>query len=453
MNDTRGEFWQFYAEGLDAGRQYSLSLSTTSGTTLCEPWNLSTFPDSSARATQCRILFFTCAGGHDTFGFVPAQTRNRLLRRALSYQPHAAVANGDHVYWDLLAPRGSAWLGATADARRLAGTFSRSAVVFGHTNEDVLMRAAGPQITPVYGTDFRSTPVFFLQDDHDYFDNDEATPEMVTFPPSWFMVQLARATQRLYYPEFLPDDARPANLPWSWAGGRDPAVSESYGTLRFGRLLEIVLYDVRRTMTLAGPTAVFVDPEVEHWLRARAASPDVTHFVHVPSNPPGWSAGKWGEWYPDVLGSDNKLTVASQKPYWQEGWLKQHDRLMASLAAMKRRTPLVISGDLHAVALARMLRCGGLDVSRNPITTVLAGPISTGANNWPSAFRGVGASIPAHLDMREEISPIEQHGFTLVDFLPDRIVLRFFKWDLRTQSPDAIDTLEPFHTAELLPRI
>ena len=50
----------------------------------------------------------------------------------------------------------------------------------------MLKLAAGPQIVPVYGTDFRSTPVFFLQDDHDYFDNDEAFDEIVTFPPSGF---------------------------------------------------------------------------------------------------------------------------------------------------------------------------------------------------------------------------------------------------------------------------
>ena len=59
------------------------------------------------------------------------------------------------------------------------------------------LSAAGPQIVPVYGTDFRSTPVFFLQDDHDYFDNDEAFDEIVTFPPVWFQLELGRATQRL----------------------------------------------------------------------------------------------------------------------------------------------------------------------------------------------------------------------------------------------------------------
>ncbi|MCJ2049082.1 hypothetical protein [Methylobacterium sp. J-070] len=96
-------------------------------------------------------------------------------------------------------------------------------------------------------------------------------------------------------------------------------MSESFGTLRYGRLAEVLIYDVRRTLTLAGPTAVFVAPEVEGWLKARAAARDVSHVVSVPSNPPGWSAGKWGEWYPDLLGPDGKLSVAKPKPYWQSG--------------------------------------------------------------------------------------------------------------------------------------
>ena len=54
-------------------------------------------------------------------------------------------------------------------------------------------------------------------------------------------------------------------------GQRDriDGLSESFGTLRYGRLAEVLLYDVRRTMTLAGPSAVFVDLEVEKWLLAR----------------------------------------------------------------------------------------------------------------------------------------------------------------------------------------
>jgi hypothetical protein len=226
-------------------------------------------------------------------------------------------------------------------------------------------------------------------------------------------------------------------------------VSESWGTLRFGSLVEILLYDVRRTCTLAGPSAVFIDPEVERWLVDRTASQDVTHLVHAPSNPLGWTAGKWMEWYPDVLNADGKLTTAEAKPYWQSGWLKQHDRLVAAMAAMKGRIPLTVSGDLHAIGIGTILRAGTLNLERTPITAVLAGPIGTAPTGWPSAFRGIGSTPPAYLDVREEIKPIEQHSFTLADFLPDRIILRFFKWDLKTQSPDAIDTLEPFHTTEL----
>ncbi|HEV3216994.1 MAG TPA: hypothetical protein VGZ27_14780 [Vicinamibacterales bacterium] len=448
MNDTRGECWQFYATGLQPGRRHTLSLVAANRKPLCESWDLSTFPPPGARPESFRVLFFTCAGGPDndlTRGYLPTAIRNRLMRRALSFQPQAMIANGDHVYWDLHSPR-------VAPARRdnsKLQSFDRSALVFGDNNETVLKLAAGPQIVPVYGTDFRSTPVFFLQDDHDYFDNDEAFDEIVTFPPVWFQLELARATQRLYYPEFLPDDNRPLGLPWGSVGGRADGVSESWGTLRFGNLVEILLYDVRRTCTLAGPSAVFIDPEVERWLVGRTTSQDVTHLVHAPSNPLGWTAGKWMEWYPDVLNADGKLTIAEAKPYWQSGWLKQHDRLVAAMAAMKGRIPLTVSGDLHAIGIGTILRAGTINLEQTPITAVLAGPIGTAPSGWPSAFRGIGSTPPAYLDVREEIKPIEQHSFTMADFLVDRIILRFFKWDLKSQSPDAIDTLEPFHTTEL----
>ena len=242
VNDTAGEFWQFDAGGLQAGRRYTLSITGPRGAPLCEPWDLSTFPSRESRPERFRVLLFTCAGGHEGLGYLPTATRHRLLRRALQYQPDAVVANGDHVYWDL-RPSGTAKriTGASPEAVRLAGTFTRSAAIFGHDNEAVLKRATGPQIIPVYGTTFRSTPVFFLQDDHDHYDNDEATDNFVTYPPSWFMLQLARATQRLYYPEFLPDVTRPSGLPWSSSGDRNPGLSESFGTIRFGRLAEIVL--------------------------------------------------------------------------------------------------------------------------------------------------------------------------------------------------------------------
>jgi hypothetical protein len=202
-------------------------------------------------------------------------------------------------------------------------------------------------------------------------------------------------------------------------------------------------------MTLAGSTAVFIDAEAEQWLHARDTAADVVHVVHAPSNPPGWSAGKWGEWYPDVLGPGDRLTDAIVKPYWQRGWLAQHDRLMQSISAMKRRLPLVVSGDLHAVAIGQMVRAGSQSFEQNPITVTLTGPIGTGPAGWPSAFRGTAPVPPAHLDIREAVKPIEQHGFTLIDFERGRIAIRMFKWDVKTQPVDDIDRLEPFHTTEL----
>ncbi|MGE3955427.1 MAG: alkaline phosphatase D family protein [Vicinamibacterales bacterium] len=449
VNDTAGEFWQFRAEGLAPGATHRLDLRDADGRPLCEPWEIRTFPGADATPERFRILFFTCAGGHEALQFLPGATRSRMLRRALSFGPDAVVANGDHVYWDQLSPTGGPGMGASAQARELAGTFQRSALVFGTTNETVLKRAAGPQIVPVYGTDFRSTPVFFLQDDHDYFENDEGTDQLVTFPPSTFMLRLARATQKLYYPEFLPHASRPAGLPWSASEDRDRGLSESFGTLRIGRLVEVLLYDVRRTMTLAGSTGVFLDPEAERWLRDRTASTDTAHLVHAPSSPPGWSAGKWGEWYPDILSQEGRLTTSIEKPYWQPGWLAQHDRLMTALAANRARQPLVVSGDLHALAVGRMLRSGRQDFSSNPITTILSGPVGTRPGGWPSARRGIGATPSSVVDLQEPLAPIEQHGFTIADFTPDAIELRLFKWDVGHDRMEALDTLQPFHTTRL----
>jgi phosphodiesterase/alkaline phosphatase D-like protein len=194
---------------------------------------------------------------------------------------------------------------------------------------------------------------------------------------------------------------------------------------------------------------VFLDTEVEKWLVGRTAASDVAHVVHAPSNPFGWSAGKWGEWYPDMLAPDGRLSDATAKPYWQAGWLAQHDRIVSAMAAMKRSTRLMISGDLHAVGAGEIRRVGRMMLEKTPVTTILSGPIGTGPGGWPSAFRGVAPGVPAHLELVETVKPIEQHGFTLLDFTPDRITLRLFKWDVKTMSVDEIDRLEAFHVMEL----
>jgi hypothetical protein len=108
---------------------------------------------------------------------------------------------------------------------------------------------------------------------------------------------------------------------------------------------------------------------------------------------------------------------------------------MAAVASMPGRIPLVISGDLHAIAEGRMHRSGTLGFSKNPIVTVLSGPLGTGDLLWPSAFRGVGATPPEHLDMEEKLSPLEENGFIIADFTQDSITLRFFRFDYHKQDP------------------
>jgi len=98
-----------------------------------------------------------------------------------------------------------------------------------------------------------------------------------------------------------------------------------------------------------------------------------------------------------------------------------------------------------------MQRSGSLDLRANPIHVALSGTIGTWPGGWPSSgIRGTPATPSAVLDLSEKVKPIELHGFTLVDFTRDKMVLRFFKWDVNTQSVDAIDTLQPFHTEELV---
>jgi hypothetical protein len=434
---------------LAAGRSYQLALVDSNGRALCQPWELATFPGPDERPAQFRLLFLSCVGGHEAMKYLPPAVRNRLLRRALSFQPQAAIANGDHVYWDLLSPLTSKRLGGSPEAVAMAGKFDRAGVVLGGDNETVLKRAAAPQIAAVYGGSFRSTPVFFIQDDHDYFDNDEATDEIITFPPSYFMLQLARATQSMFYPEFLPDVGRPRGLPWSSAADRSDGLSETFGTIRYGRLAEVLLYDIRRTLTLAGPASTSIS-EAERWLTSRMAATEVTHVVHAPSNPPGWTAENGASGIP-TSSAGQEADGRIPKPYWQPGWLKQHDRIMQALSQMKSRVPLIVSGDMHSIALARMLRTGAHDLSLNPINVALSGTIGTWAGGWPSSgIRGTPATPSAVLDLDQKVTPIEQHGFTLVDFTPDRMALRMFKWDINTQPVEAIDTLAPFHVAELV---
>ena len=459
--DTLGFFWGFDATGLEPARTYTLQIIDAADRPLCDPWPLATFPAPGDTPKSLRLLIYSCAGGHDvlpdhrptdvsTHRFLTLAVRRRMLARAMSFAPNVVVANGDHIYWDLRTVRADL-LGASPAAKAFAGVFDRRERVLGTPNERVLTKAVGPQVADLYGTTLRSTPVFFLQDDHDYFENDEADDKLVTFPPDPFMLDLARTSQLLYYPEFLPDAHRGLGLPSGSAADRPPGVSESFGTLRYGRLLELLLYDCRRYMTLTGRSATFVPPGVEQWLTERMASSDAVHVVNMPSTPPGWSAGKWGEWYADMDDGKERLTTKIPKEKWQPGWRLQHDRLLRASSTMRGRIPLFISGDLHALGEVKILKTSDIDLRSNPVISVLPGPVGTGRPGWPSLVRGLRALPPAGLDVDEGLPTLEENGFTIADFAAEGVTLRYFRWKLGRPEA-ALDTLEPFRVTNLAVR-
>ena len=474
MTDTQGYFWCFDAPGLKPDTTYNLVIQDADGNDLCDSWPLATFPAPNSNPKQLRLLIYTGLGGHDALiewfkiGQLPLSTRIRLLKKALSFKPDAIVSSGDQIYFDLLYDKSSKVMGGSPRAKFHVGEFDRSKPVLGTENEEVLKRAAGPQIANLYGTSCRSIPTFFILDDHDYYENDIAEEQEsgfylkllllgwrspfykggVSFPPDEFMLDLGRTTQKLYLPEFLPDGNRPMDLPATGAPDRANGVSECYGTLRYGRLLEGLLYESRRFTTLNGKDAVFSHIAAEKWLIDRMRADDTTHLVHLPAVVYGWSAGKWMEWYPDIRNEDGRLSTSKPKYMWPEGWFLQHNRILKAASEMKNRIPLIICGDLHQQSEEKIFKSGDLDLSANPIIAVASGSLGTGHRAWPSAFRGMVAEPPTGLKVEEGLKALEKNGFVIADFTPEKIVIKFYAW--KPPEPiEAIDTMEPHHTLEL----
>ena len=462
--DTERRFFSFDAPGLEPDTEYALRLEG-GGEALCDPWPLRTFPQPSARPESVRFLAYTCAGGHAESGFfLPLAVRRRLLRRALSFRPRALIAIGDHVYWDqrtVLYNRGEERGRRSREFYERIGWLDLSLPALGTSNEISLKAAVGPQIADLYGVMLRSTPSYFVSDDHDYYENDDADPRMVTLPPDRYQVDFARFTRNAFLPEFLPDVERPLAMSGAGAGDREPGISEAFGTFRYGRLAEVLIYDCARFLSLKGVHAGLVPPEAERWLHRRTRDQAVAQVFHVPSHPFGWSAGKWREWYPDVAdlddggatvsrigdfaGSNFRLTTEREKYFWQEGWWRQHQRLLESLTSQQQRAAIVLSGDLHAIGHSVLERSGSMDLSANPVHAVLTGPLGT-LTGWPSAARGTPPMAATAIEQDVRGETFEKNGFALFDVTPSEVTVRLFAW--KTGEPEsAIDDLAPYHTA------
>lgn len=462
--DSKNRGFAFDAKDLRPNTRYELALMEGK-TRLTDSWFLSTMPDPESQPEHLRLLVFTCAGGHplmsegENSAFLPQSTRRRLLQRGLSFKPHAMIAIGDHVYWDQRT-----WLeSSTAGIRKFSsglfnavGMLDREAQVYGGTNEEILKIVAGEQITPLYGTALRSTPSYFINDDHDYFENDEATDRYVTLPPESYQKQFFSFVRDHYLPDFLPSVDVPSTLSGAMINGHN----RHFGALRWGRLSETLMYDCAGFLSLKGETAGLIPPEVERWLCSRTADETVDQLMHIPSHPFGWSAGKWREWYPDVADSGQagtqaaqmyvdgqqrfKLTTGKAKFMWQKGWWNQHQRLLESISNQKRRPGLVLSGDLHATGHSKIIGSGNLSFASNPIHSIITGPLGTGSG-WPSTARGTPPVVASHIRLDSPAPVTERNGFTLLDITPDNIRVRLFAWRREHSSLTDIDTLEPYH--------
>lgn len=460
--DSANQYFSFDIDGLEPDVEYPLKLTDNAGEPLCDTWPLRTFPNPDAAPESVRLVAYTCAGGHpdDNDWFLSIDVRRRLLKRALSFEPQAVIAIGDHIYYDQrteLENRGEEYGRNQRAFYEQVGWLDRSLPALGTSNEASLKAAIGPQIGQLYGTLMRSTPSFFVSDDHDYFENDDADATMVTFPPDHYQLEFARFSRNIFLPEFLPDWHRPVAMPGTGAGDRAPGISEAFGTLRYGRLVEALIYDCARFLSLKDGRAGLIPPEAERWLHERTRDESVAQLLHIPSHPFGWSAGKWREWYPDVLDIEDGarpgadvgdarvgLTTDREKYLWQSGWWDQHQRLLNSLGVQKQRPAVVLSGDLHAIGHSTIERSRDLDLTDNPVHAVLTGTLGT-RNGWPSDYRGT-PPLPA-IGLRHEGhgEVFEKNGFTLLDIEPDTITVRLFAW--KTGEPEGnIDSLAPYHS-------
>jgi hypothetical protein len=185
---------------------------------------------------------------------------------------------------------------------------------------------------------------------------------------------------------------------------------------------------------------VLLPASVEQWVVDRIKSSNVTHFALVPSHPFGWTAGKWREWYPDVVAPEGftglvtnellgatqgELTSAAEKYLWQRGWWVQHQRLLSALAS-RPRSRFMFSGDVHAQGAIAIDRSGELNLSDAPLTSILVGPVSTSDGTWPSFARGLSASLPADLHASTLAVTDEVNGFTIFDISKERVTATLY---------------------------
>ncbi len=424
QTDRKGTNWQFISNKLLSNHSYKLQLMSE-GNSIYKPWNLKTFPSPGTKVENVSIMSFTCAGGPEGFKisgkefFKPMKFRQKVFDEGLSMNPDFAISIGDHIYWDLrgknLPQVGRKnklikfFLGSYISL--VYGSFNRSGNASSLKNEKVLKRIGNEQIASLYGTRFKSTPVFFIPDDHDYFENDDAEEELVTFPADNFSKDIFKKMADLFYPPLLDTpDGQP---------------KRKIGRIRYGDAFEGLMADCAGDMTLGNKNAVLISKQNEEWLLSRIDQSKAETLAFIPSHPFGYTAGKWREWYPDVVaeegasgtvinellsGNKGSLTTEVNKYLWQEGWFLQHQRLIKAIS-QRKGSRFVFSGDIHAIGAVSIIKSGKLKL-KTKLKTFLVGPVGSSSAGWPSFARGITAENPENLECESIYKIREENGFT-----------------------------------------
>lgn len=434
QKDRIGTNWQFISDKLLSDKSYKLRL-ISEGEPIYKSWNLKTFPSPDAKVENVSIMAFTCAGGPEGFKisgkefFKPLKFRQRVFDEGLSMNPDFAISIGDHVYWDLRrenAPQVGRknklikfFLGSYIGL--VYGSFNRSEQVNSAKNEKVLKNIGHEQIASLYGTKFKNTPIFFIPDDHDYFENDDAEEKLVTFPADDFSKDAFKQMADLFYPPLLDTpDGQP---------------KRKIGRIRYGNAFEGLMADCAGSMTLGDKKALLISKKNEEWLLSRINQSKAKTLAFIPSHPFGYTAGKWREWYPDVVaeegasgtvinellsGNKGSLTAEVNKYLWQEGWFFQHQRLIKAISERKG-SRFVFSGDIHAIGAVSIIKSGKLKL-KTKLKSFLVGSVGSSSAGWPSFARGITAESPENLECESIYEVKEENGFTFFNISEDSIL-------------------------------
>jgi hypothetical protein len=432
--DSLGTNWQFISPKLESNTTYKLQLLSEEEA-IYKPWEIKTFPSPNSEVENVSIMSFTCAGGPQGFKisgkelFKPLKFRQKIFEEGLSKKPDFVISIGDHIYWDLRGENSPPvgrnsklikfFLGSYIGLRY--GRFNRSESATSPSNEKVLKKIGSEQIASLYGTRFKSTPIFFIPDDHDYFENDDAEKEIVTFPADDFSKDAFKNMSNLFYPPLLDT---PDGIP-----GR------KIGKIRYGKIFEGLIADCAGDMSLGNKNACLISRENENWILSRIKDSNAMHLAFIPSHPFGYTAGKWREWYPDVVAEDGKkgtvvnqllsstkgtLTTDADKYLWQEGWFMQHQRLIKSMSERKG-SRFTFSGDIHAIGAASIIKSGSLNL-KNEVKTFLVGSVGSSSAGWPSFARGIIAESPQDLVCKSIYKIREENGFTLFKIKNNKVL-------------------------------